>query len=180
MTMSKTITHLLLAILSMALLVAASNELVKHPINDWLTWGALTYPFTFFITDICNRKFSINFARKVIYAGFIVGVLLSIFIDIRIAIASGSAFLIAQLIDAQIFNMLKSRAIFWWVAPFTSSMVGAIFDTVLFFSIAFYGTGLPWVSWGVGDFAVKSGLILLALLPYRLLLPWLKSEYKTA
>ena len=126
-------------VLAMVVLIAASNVLVQHPINDWLTWGALTYPVTFLVTDLLNRTEKPKAANRVIYVGFAVAVVASIVLATpRIAIASGSAFLAAQLLDVRVFDRLREGS--WWKAPLVSSTIASAVDTVLFFSIAFYGT----------------------------------------
>ncbi|MGE0118091.1 MAG: VUT family protein [Dongiaceae bacterium] len=156
-------------VLAMVAIVAASNWLVQFPINDWLTWGAFTYPFAFLVTDLTNRRFGPAAARRVIYAGFAVGVVLSALLATpRIAAASGLAFLLAQLLDVTVFNWLRQRS--WWRAPFVASALGSIADTATFFGIAFIGTGLPWITWGMGDLAVKLGFALFCLAPYRALM----------
>ena len=152
---------------TMAVVVLASNFLVEKPINDWLTWGAITYPFAFLVTDLANRLHGARAARVVVLIGFAAGVALSLFVDPRIALASGTAFLVAQLFDVQLFDALRARA--WWIAPALSTGLGAVLDTALFFSLAFAGTGLPWVSWAVGDLGVKWAVAALSLAPYRLL-----------
>lgn len=160
--------HLLIAVLAMAVVIVASNILVTHPINDWLTWGAITYPFAFLITDIGNRVHGAAFARKVVLAGFVTGVVASLVLaDPRIAVASGTAFLVAQLVDVSVFDRLRGRS--WWSAPFFSSVVGSVLDTYLFFALAFAGSGDPWLSWATGDLGVKWAVALLALLPYAAL-----------
>jgi len=157
------------AIVAMVVIVAASNWLVQFPINDWLTWGAFAYPFSFLVTDLTNRRFGPGAARRVIYAGFAVGVVLSaVLATPRIAAASGSAFLLAQLLDVTLFNWLRRQS--WWRAPFVASAVGSITDTATFFGIAFIGTGLPWFTWALGDLAVKMAFALFCLAPYRLLM----------
>ena len=166
--------HLLLPIISMGIVILLSNELVKHPINDWLTWGAFTYPICFLVTDTTNRLFKTEAARKVVYTGFAFGVALSLMIDVRIAIASGSAFLVSQLIDIYIFN--KLRNLDWWRAPLVSSIAGSIIDTLLFFSIAFANTGLPWITWAIGDFGTKLGMALLLLPVFRSLIHFYPSS----
>ena len=150
----------------MALFVSLSNYLVQFPIdyfglNQILTYGALSYPATFLITDLANRRYGKNIARKIVYFGFALGISLTLFfstnftdlISIRIAIGSGTAFLVAQLIDVNIFNILRKKV--WYIAPFASSFVGSLVDTFLFFSIAFYGGDLNWIMLASGDFAVK-------------------------
>lgn len=158
-----------IGVIAMAVVVAASNVLVQYPINDWLTWGALTYPVAFLITDLTNRRLGVRAARRVVYVGFGLAVALSIYLATpRIAVASGSAFLIAQLLDVHVFDRLRERE--WWLAPLVSSVLGSVLDTVLFFSLAFLGTGLPWITWAAGDLGVKLGVALCMLIPFRLLL----------
>ena len=160
---------LFLGVLAMAIVVAVSNVAVGYPINDWITWGALTYPVAFLVTDVMNRSFGASTARKVVYGGFLVGVVLSIWLaDVRIALASGTAFLTAQLIDIFVFNRISKKT--WWQAPFISSSLSSAIDTVLFFSIAFIGSGLPWVSWAVGDYAVKLAMAILLLVPFKIVI----------
>ena len=174
---------------SMALFVTASNFLVQYPINffgtkEFLTYGAFTYPVTFLITDLSNRRYGKFVARKIVYMGFILGVLLTLFfstnfsdlISMRIAIGSGTAFLFAQLLDVQIFDKLRSKI--WFAAPFTSSLIGSLVDTFLFFSIAFYGTGINWITLGIGDFTVKVLMALTMLIPFRILMASLKDFSK--
>ena len=160
---------LALGVAAMALVVTASNVLVQFPLNDWLTWGALSYPFAFLVTDLTNRRFGPGGARRVVWAGFACAVALSVwFAGPRIAAASGTAFLVAQLADVQVFDRLRNAR--WWQAPLVSSALGSILDTALFFSLAFAGTGLPWTTWALGDLAVKAGFALALLIPFRLLL----------
>jgi uncharacterized PurR-regulated membrane protein YhhQ (DUF165 family) len=144
---------LLLPIAVMSLVILVSNELVNHPINDWLTWGAFSYPLSFLVTDMTNRLFKARAARRVVYVGFSLGVALSVLVDVRIAIASGSAFLLAQLLDVYVFNRLRNLS--WWKAPLVSSVIGSATDTALFFTIAFAYTDLPWITWAIGDFGAK-------------------------
>lgn len=158
---------IVLGIVAMIVVVVSSNILVNYPINDFLTWGAFTYPFAFLVTDLTNRRLGPGKARQVVYVGFALAVLLSVFVDVRIAIASGSAFLIAQLSDVFVFDKLRRQT--WWRAPLVSSTLGSVLDTALFFSIAFVGTGLPWVTWAIGDLAVKLVFAATMLIPYRLL-----------
>lgn len=154
---------------AMAAVVVASNWLVQFPINDWLTWGAFTYPLSFLVTDLTNRRFGPRRARFVVYAGFAVAVALSLAVaPPRIALASGAAFLLAQLLDIAIFNRLRQRS--WWQAPLVSSLIASALDTALFFAIAFAGSDTPWVTWAVGDYAVKIALAGVALSPYRVLM----------
>ena len=165
----------------MGIIVVISNYLVQFPIKQFglseiLTYGAFTYPVTFLITDLANRAYGKLVARKVVYVGFIIGVLLTLFvstnfediISIRIAIGSGIAFFVAQNLDVQIFDRLRRKS--WFIAPITSSSLGSIADTFLFFSIAFYSTGIPWVSLALGDLAVKIFIAMTMLIPFRLLL----------
>ena len=157
------------AVAVMALVVTASNILVQHPINDWLTWGALSYPFAFLVTDLTNRRFGPGGARGVVWAGFACGIILSALLaEPRIAAASGIAFLVAQLADVRVFDRLRDAK--WWLAPLVSSALGSMLDTALFFSLAFAGSGEPWVSWALGDLGVKAGFALALLIPFRLLL----------
>ena len=154
---------------AMAVVVTASNILVQYPINDWLTWGALSYPFAFLVTDLTNRRLGPVSARRVVWVGFAFAVALSAWLATpRRAGASGTAFLVGQLADVWVFDRL--RHLKWWQAPLVSSSLGSILDTALFFSLAFAGTGLPWVTWGLGDLAVKAAFAAVLLIPFRLLL----------
>jgi len=169
----------------MGVVVLSSNFLVQFPVNYYglneiLTYGAFSYPIAFLITDLANRSYGKNVARKIVYLGLLIGILSTLFfstnfanlISIRIAIGSASAFLVAQLLDVQIFDKLrKSR---WYVAPLISSSIGSIVDTFLFFSISFGGTGVPWVTLCLGDLAVKLFITLVMLIPFRLLLKTFK------
>ena len=165
----------------MGAIIIISNYLVQFPINkfhlqDILTYGAFSYPITFLITDLANRRFGIKEARKLVYIGFGIGILLTTFvstnfkdiISIRIALGSGTAFLVAQLIDIEIFQRLRNKE--WFVAPITSSILGSTVDTFLFFSISFAGTGISWITLAVGDLFVKFLMALLMLIPFRLLI----------
>ena len=169
----------------MGLIVVLSNYLVQFPIqyfglNEILTYGAFSYPITFLIIDLANRAYGKLVARKVVYVGFTIGILLTLFvstnfsdiISIRIAIGSGIAFFIAQNLDVQIFDTLRKKI--WYVAPLTSSIIGSITDTFLFFSISFYATGIPWVTLAFGDLAVKLFIAMLMLIPFRLLINKIK------
>jgi len=171
---------LLLSVL-MGVVVLISNYLVQFPIkyfslSEILTYGAFTYPIAFLITDLANRFYGKLFAKKVVYIGFIVGICFTLFfstnfsdlISIRIAIGSGTAFLIAQLIDVRIFHLLRNKK--WYVAPLTSSIIGSTVDTFLFFFISFYGTQMPWITLSLGDLVVKLFVALLMLIPFRILL----------
>ena len=165
----------------MGAIIIIFNYLVQFPINkfhlqDILTYGAFSYPITFLITDLANRRFGIKEARKLVYIGFGIGILLTTFvstnfkdiISIRIALGSGTAFLVAQLIDIEIFQRLRNKE--WFVAPITSSISGSTVDTFLFFSISFAGTGISWITLAVGDLFVKFLMALLMLIPFRLLI----------
>ncbi|MEM7071586.1 MAG: VUT family protein [Pseudomonadota bacterium] len=154
----------------MAVIVLLSNWLVTIAINDWLTWGAFIFPFAFLVNDLTNRFLGARAARKTVIIGFIIGVLLSLQIEIRIALASACAFFTAQMLDVEIFSRLNGQKINekkWWYAPFFSSSMASIIDTILFFSIAFVGSGLAWLGWAVGDLAVKLLVAAFALMPYR-------------
>tara|TARA_Y100000590_G_scaffold8169_1_gene10276 strand:- start:9953 stop:10540 length:588 start_codon:yes stop_codon:yes gene_type:complete len=165
----------------MSLVILISNYLVQFPVNylglkNLLTYGAFTYPIAFLITDLSNRRYGKEAAKKIVYIGFILGVFLTFYfstnysdlISIRIAIGSGTAFLVAQLIDVNIFDKLRKKI--WFTAPLVSSLVGSTIDTFLFFSIAFYGTGVNWITLSFGDLLVKIIVSLLMLIPFRLLL----------
>jgi uncharacterized PurR-regulated membrane protein YhhQ (DUF165 family) len=153
-------------VIAMTAVIVVSNILVQTPVNDWLTWGAITYPFSFLISDLANRYYGPRFARKVVYVGFVVAVVLSaIYATPRIALASGTAFLVAELVDVKIFDRLRRQT--WWRAPLLSTFVGSALDTVVFFSLAFYGTDMPWVTLATGDFGVKLALAVVTLVPFR-------------
>jgi len=194
-------------ILAMAAIVVASNILVQFLLGDWLTWGALTYPFAFLVTDVMNRVYGPQAARRVVWAGFAVGVLCSLIgtqimiqgdgyeypaVTLRIALGSGAAFLVAQMVDIGVFNAVRGGA--WWKAPLISTLIGASLDTLIFFSTAFSATMawvdpaadvswaqeiLPvlgvgpmtplWVSLALADWMVKLALAMVALLPFRLI-----------
>tara|TARA_B100001113_G_scaffold304159_1_gene264341 strand:+ start:240 stop:794 length:555 start_codon:yes stop_codon:yes gene_type:complete len=170
----------------MGAVVLSSNYLVQFPIEYYnleeiLTYGAFTYPIAFLITDLANRSYGKYIARKIVYIGFAIGISFTLLfstnftdlISVRIAIGSGTAFLVAQLIDVQIFDKLREKR--WFVAPLTSSFIGSTVDTFLFFSISFYGTGIPWVSLSIGDLMVKIFVALIMLIPFRLLLGTFKT-----
>jgi queuosine precursor transporter len=162
--------------LAMAVIVAASNYLVQFPVNEWITWGAFTYPIAFLVTDLTNRAFGPARARQVVYAGFLLAVILSMALATpRSALASGTAFLVAQLLDVRIFDRLQRRG-GWWTAPLVSSSVGSAVDTLLFFSIAFAGTAVPWVTLGLGDYAVKLVLALSMLIPFRVMMQFMRPQ----
>ena len=169
----------------MGAVVLASNYLVQFPIKYYgleeiLTYGAFSYPIAFLITDLANRSFGKIVARKIVYIGFAIGITFTLLfstnftdlISIRIAIGSGTAFLVAQLLDVQIFDKLRKKE--WFVAPLTSSLIGSTIDTFIFFSISFYGTGIPWITLSLGDLSVKIFVALMMLIPFRLLLKTLK------
>lgn len=188
-------------VLAMAAIVVASNILVQFLVGDWLTWGAFTYPFAFLVTDVMNRVYGVQAARRVVFAGFVVGVICSLigtqiegefgpYVTLRVALASGAAFLTAQLMDVAIFNRLRAGV--WWKAPLASTIVGASLDTAIFFSVAFasqlafldpgtdvawaneqipllgFGPAVPlWVSLACADWCVKFALSLVALPPFK-------------
>lgn len=166
------------SVLAMVVTVVASNILVQYPftpfgLGDLLTWGAFTYPFAFLVTDLTNRWFGPEKTRRVVYVGFAIAVLLSVWLsEPRIALASGTAFLCAQLLDVTLFNRLRAGS--WWRAPLVSSSIGSALDTIIFFSIAFAGSGLPWTTWALGDFSVKMLVAMASLLPYASLMNWVK------
>jgi uncharacterized integral membrane protein (TIGR00697 family) len=170
----------------MGVVVLSSNYLVQFPIKYYgleeiLTYGAFSYPIAFLITDLANRSYGKMIARKIVYIGFVIGISFTLLfstnfadlISVRIAIGSGAAFLVAQLLDVQIFDQLRKKK--WFVAPLTSSFIGSTVDTFLFFSISFYATGIPWFTLSLGDLAIKIFVALLMLIPFRLLLGTLKA-----
>ena len=153
-------------VVAMAVVVTASNILVEIPVNDWFTWGALSYPVAFLVTDITNRTLGIRLARDVVFVGFIAAVVMSLlFASQRIALASGTAFLIAQFLDIMIFDKLRRQS--WWKAPVASSIIASFVDTVIFFVLAFVGTGAPWHTWALGDYAAKLIMVAVLILPFR-------------
>ena len=169
----------------MGVVVLSSNYLVQFPIKYYgleeiLTYGAFSYPVAFLITDLANRSYGKFVARKIVYIGFIIGIGFTVLfstnfadlISVRIAIGSGTAFLVAQLLDVKIFDQLRKKK--WFVAPLTSSFVGSTVDTFLFFSISFYGTGIPWLTLSLGDLAVKIFIAIIMLVPFRILLKTFK------
>jgi queuosine precursor transporter len=174
--------------LSMGLVVIISNYLVQFPINylnlqEVLTYGAFSYPVTFLITDLANRAYGKKVAKNIVYLGFVVGVVLTFtistnfndLISIRIAIGSGLAFLVAQSIDINIFDRLRKNKI-WYIAPLTSSLIGSAIDTLLFFSISFYNTGVVWISLAFGDFVVKTIIALIMLVPFKIFIKRIKEH----
>ena len=169
----------------MGVIVLTSNYLVQFPVKYYgleeiLTYGAFSYPIAFLITDLTNRSYGKQVARKIVYIGFAIGISFTLLfstnfadlISLRIAIGSGTAFLIAQLLDVQIFDKLRKRE--WFIAPLTSSLIGSTVDTFLFFSISFYATGIPWVTLAFGDLAIKILVTLIMLIPFRFLLKTFK------
>lgn len=171
--------------ISMGLVVLASNFLVQFPVKFYgldkiLTYGAFSYPIAFLITDLANRSYGKLAARKIVYLGFTIGISFTLLfstnfadiISLRIAIGSGTAFLVAQLLDVQVFDKLRREK--WFIAPLGSSFIGSSVDTFLFFSISFYATGIPWVTLSFGDLAVKIIVAVAMLIPFRLLLGTLK------
>ena len=176
--MNKTV---LLLSLIMGAVVLSSNYLVQFPIHYYelseiLTYGAFTYPIAFLITDLANRSYGKENAKKIVYFGFFIGVLFTLFfstnfsdsISIRIAIGSGVAFIVSQRIDVYVFDKLRNK--YWFIPPLASSINGSVIDTFLFFSIAFYATGVPWFTLALGDLAVKLFVALLMLIPFRMML----------
>ena len=188
---------------AMALVVVASNILVQYPFNhlgfgEILTWGAFTYPIAFLVNDLANRCYGKSVARRVVIAGFVAAVILSVWLATpRIAIASGTAFLTGQLLDIQVFDRLRRQS--WWKAPFMATIFGSMLDTLIFFTLAFalvfagidaafgmedgslgfpatlFGTEVPlWAALAFGDFCVKMLMGVLALIPYGALLNVLK------
>ncbi len=170
---------------SMGLVVALSNYLVQFPVTymnleEIFTYGAFSYPVAFLITDLANRRYGKEIARRIVYIGFVLGLFLTLYfstdfsnlISKRIAIGSGTAFLIAQLLDVQVFDKLRTKA--WFVAPFVSSLIGSVIDTFLFFSIAFYGTEVNWITLSFGDLFVKIFVAIIMLIPFRFLLSTVK------
>ena len=171
----------------MGAVVLCSNYLVQFPIKHYgleeiLTYGAFSYPIAFLITDLANRSYGKMVARRIVYIGFAIGISFTLIfstnfadlISIRIAIGSGTAFIVAQLLDVQIFDKLRKKK--WSVAPLTSSLIGSTIDTFLFFSISFYATGIPWVTLSLGDLSVKVLVALLMLIPFKILLGTLKAS----
>ena len=165
----------------MGLIVIVSNYLVQFPVKFYqlenlLTYGAFSYPITFLITDLANRALGKKIARYVVLIGFFIGIILTLFVStnfddiiyLRIALGSATAFIIAQNIDVNIFDKLRKKT--WYVAPLTSSTLGSIIDTLLFFSIAFYNTGIPWLTLALGDLIVKLFVALIMLIPFKMLI----------
>ena len=171
--------------LVMGFVVLISNFLVQFPVKYYgleniLTYGAFSYPIAFLITDLANRSFGKTIARKIVYIGFTIGVVFTLIfstnftdlISVRIAIGSGTAFIVAQLLDVQVFDRLRRKK--WFIAPLFSSLIGSTVDTFLFFSISFYGSGVNWITLSLGDLGIKIFIALIMLIPFRLLLSTLK------
>ncbi len=176
--------YLILSLI-MGFVVLVSNFLVQFPVKFYnleeiLTYGAFTYPVAFLVTDLANRFFGKIIAKKIVYFGFAIGIFFTLIfstnfndlISMRIAVGSGTAFIVAQLLDVQVFDKLRHKT--WFIAPLFSSLIGSTVDTFLFFSISFYGTGVPWITLSLGDLAVKIFIALIMLIPFRLLLTTLK------
>jgi uncharacterized PurR-regulated membrane protein YhhQ (DUF165 family) len=164
-----TIGQFAVATIAMAIVVLASNILVQFAINDWLTWGAFTYPVAYLVSDLVNRRFGPGAARRVAWVGFAVAVVASLALaPTRIALASGLAFIASQLLDIRVFDRLR-RAL-WWRGPLIATVVAAVLDSIVFWSVAFAGEDGPWLSWAAGDLMVKLGVGVLMLLPFRLLM----------
>lgn len=158
-----------ISVLCMLAVVVGSNILVQVPLNDWLTWGGLSYPVAFLVTDVLNRRFGPAAARRVVWFGFAAALVVSVWVaSPRIALASGLAYLCAQLVDIQVFDRLRDQR--WWRAPLASGVLGAILDTAVFFSVAFAATGAPWVTWMLGDLAIKLVVNISMLAPFRALM----------
>lgn len=169
-----TLSTLRTPILAMAAVIVLSNVLVQHPINDWLTWGAFSYPLVFLVTDLTNRALGPQAARRVAWIGFGVAVAVSLALaPWRIALASGAAFILSQVMDIAVFN--RWRAMSWWKAPLIGSLVASCIDTAVFFFLAFAGSDFDWLTLAAGDLAVKAAMAALLLAPYRALLPRLQT-----
>ena len=189
----------------MAAIVILSNILVHFLLGEWLTYAAFTYPFAFLITDLSNRLYGSKVARLIVLIGFFTGILGSLIgtqiygefgplVTLRVAIASGAAFLLSQLLDIKLFYLFFSKTQ-WWRAPLFSSIIGGSIDTLLFFSVAFdstfsflepsndvswanttspllgWGPEVPfWLSLSVADFIIKLGIVFVSLVPFRLIL----------
>jgi len=169
-----TLAALRTPILAMAAVIVLSNVLVQHPINDWLTWGAFSYPLVFLVTDLTNRALGPQAARREAWIGFGVAVAVSLALaPWRIALASGAAFILSQVMDIAVFN--RWRAMSWWKAPLIGSLVASCIDTAVFFFLAFAGSDFDWLTLAAGDLAVKAAMAALLLAPYRALLPRLQT-----
>lgn len=155
------------AYIAMIAIVASCNYLVQFPINDWLTYGSFTYPLSFLVTELTNSLHGPKIARKVVYVGFTLAVILSIWLATpKIAFASGIAFLISQLLDISIFNKLRQKT--WWYAPFFASIIASFIDTCLFWNLAFWRESLPYIQWAISDFSIKLLFDFFLLIPFRL------------
>ena len=160
-------------VLAMTIVIVLSNFAVQFPINEWLTWGAFTYPLVFLVSDLSNRAYGPAVARRVAWVGFAVAVAVSLWLaPWRIALASGSAFIVSQLLDVVVFNRWRRQT--WWKAPLFGSLVASAVDTAVFFFLAFAGTDLDWAMLAAGDLAVKAAMAAVLLAPYRALLPRLQ------
>jgi len=154
---------------AMVAVVLASNYLVQFPLNDWLTWGAFSYPAAYLVSDLINRRFGPGQARRVAWLGFAVAVAASLMLaPARIAAASGLAFIASQLLDIGVFHRLRQGR--WWRAPLVATVIAAVLDSIVFWGIAFAGTDGPWLTWALGDLAVKLAVGVFMLLPFRLLI----------
>ncbi len=163
-----TVRRILPPALAMSAIVLVSNILVQFPLNPWLTWGAFSYPVAYFVTDVCNRTSGPALARRVAWVGFSVGLILSaLFAPVRIAFASGAAFIISQLLDVAVFNRLRRAS--WWKAPLFGSAAASIVDTSIFFGVAFAGSTIAWLPLAAGDLGIKLFMALALLPPYRVL-----------
>lgn len=170
---SPSAAQLLRPIAAMTLVIVFSNWLVQYPINDWLTWGAFSYPLVYLVCDLTNRAVGARAARKVAWIGFAVAVVVSLAVaPWRIAVASGTAFIVSQILDIAVFNRWRQSA--WWKAPFIGSAVASVVDTVIFFYLAFAGTAVDWRMLAAGDVVVKVAMAAVLLAPYRLMLPRLQ------
>ena len=164
--------RLRLPIFAVAAVIVLSNVLVQHPINEWLTWGAFSYPLVFLVTDLTNRALGPQAARRVAWVGFAVAVAVSLGLaPWRIALASGAAFIVSQIMDIAVFNRWRRQS--WWKAPLIGSLVASTVDTAVFFFLAFAGSDMDWLLLATGDLAVKAVMAALLLAPYRALLPLL-------
>ena len=170
-----------IATLAMAAVVLASNVLVQFALNDWLTWGAFSYPVAYLVSDLVNRRFGPAAARRVAWIGFAVAIAASLLLaPVRIALASGLAFIASQWLDISIFDRLRRGT--WWRAPLVATVIASTLDSIVFWGLAFAGTGGPWLSWAAGDLGVKLAVGIAMLLPFRLLIarpakiPDLKTE----
>jgi queuosine precursor transporter len=168
----RSLLPLRLPILAMAAVIVLSNVLVQFPINEWLTWGAFTYPVVFLVCDLTNRALGPQAARRVAWVGFALAVAVSLGLaPWRIALASGCAFILSQVLDIAVFNRWRSQN--WWKAPLIGSLVASAVDTAVFFFVAFAGSDMNWLTLAAGDLAVKALMAALLLAPYRALLPYL-------